>query len=142
MNNQLYRQEILEHYRNPQNFGKLKKPTITVSKVNELCGDEIILQIKLDPPKPSPFAKGGLRGVRVGDVKFSGSGCALSIASASLFTESLKGKTLAQLKKIKPEHLIKSMGVPVGAARKKCILLPHDALKKILENNDQKRNSQ
>ena len=121
MDNQLYRQEILEHYRNPQNFGKLKKPTIEAKKVNELCGDEITLQIKLDEK------------MRVSNVKFSGSGCALSIASASLFTESIKGKTPTQLKKIRPAQVVKALGATIGAVRRKCVLLPLEALKKILD---------
>jgi nitrogen fixation NifU-like protein len=119
MDSQLYQQEILEHFRNPQNFGKLKKPTRQVKKVNELCGDEITIHLALD-------TKGTIT-----DVRFSGSGCALSVASASLFTERIKGKTLGQVKKIRPAQLLKALKVPVGTARQKCVLLPLDALKNV-----------
>lgn len=123
MNNQLYQQEILEHYRHPQNFGRLKKPTLQSKKINELCGDEITIQLRLNKKE------------KIVGVRFQGSGCALSIASASLFTESLKGKTLAQIKKIKPKQVLKSLGVRIGPARKKCVLLPYDALQKALSGN-------
>jgi len=120
MDSQLYRQEILEHYRNPQNFGKLKKSDLKAHKVNELCGDEIALQLRLDSKN------------KIADVKFTGSGCALSVASASLFTESIKGMSLDRLKKIKPEQVLKALKVPVSTARSKCVLLPYDAIQKIL----------
>jgi len=119
-NHALYREEILEHYRHPQNFGKLKNNSRSARVLNPLCGDEIFLQITFDK-------KG-----KVKEIKFSGSGCALSIASASLFTEYLRGKTRQALKNIpahKPERLL---AVSVGAARKKCVQLPHAALKKLL----------
>ena len=118
--NDLYTQEILEHYRHPQNFGKLKKPTAQVYHLNPLCGDEITLQILFDK-----------RGA-VKDIKFFGAGCALSTASASLFTENFKGQSLTRLKKIQPELLVKNLGVKVSPSRAKCVLLPYQALKQIL----------
>jgi len=118
----LYRQEILEHYRNPQNFGKLQKANISAEQVNELCGDEMQLWIKTD--------KSG----KVTEVKFTGRGCALSIASASYFTEFIKGKNLSELKKMKPEEAAALLGVEVGHARMKCVLLPYDTLKQSLKN--------
>ncbi|MBI4053884.1 MAG: iron-sulfur cluster assembly scaffold protein [Candidatus Doudnabacteria bacterium] len=120
--NSLYRQEILEHYRHPQNFGKLKKSSFQAYVINELCGDEITLHLLME------------RG-RVKNVKFSGSGCALSIASASLFTERLKGKTWKDLKKIQTAQVTKALGVTIGPGRKKCVLLPLQALKQILDKH-------
>lgn len=117
MDSQLYRQEILEHYHNPQNFGKLKKSDLKVKKVNELCGDEISLQLRLDSKN------------KIIDVKFTGSGCALSVASASLFTERIKGMSLNRAKKIAPKQVLKALKVPVSPARSKCVLLPLDALR-------------
>ena len=120
MSNDLYRQEILEHYRHPQNFGRLKKPNFQAYKINPLCGDEIDLQISTD--------KSG----RIKDVRFAGSGCALSIASSSLLTESLKGKSFSQLRKLKENQVIKSLSGKISPSRRKCVLLPFEALREIL----------
>jgi nitrogen fixation NifU-like protein len=118
-NSELYNQEILEHYRRPQNYGHLKKADLSAYQVNPLCGDELELQLQL---------KSG----RVKAVRFSGAGCAISMASASLLTENLKGKTLAGLKKLTDKQVIKNLGVPIGPARRKCALLPYEALREIL----------
>lgn len=119
---ELYRQEILEHYRHPQNFGRLKKSSYQSYMVNPLCGDEMDLQLRME------------RG-QVKNVKFMGRGCALSIASASLFTEQLKGKSLAQLKKLTARSVLKNLGVPIGPARRKCALLVSDALQEIINTS-------
>src|SRR3989344_7730590 len=115
MDSSLYRQEILEHYRNPQNFGTLKQSSFEVSKANELCGDEIKMQVLTDKSK------------KIKDIRFSGSGCAISIASASLFTEYVKGKSLEDIIKMKPEQIIKLLCITISPARRKCALLAYDA---------------
>lgn len=76
----LYQEVIVDHNRSPRNFGKLDNADSTVEGYNPLCGDKLNLYVKFD-------------GDRIGDVKFDGSGCAISVASASLMTEALKGKT-------------------------------------------------
>lgn len=76
----LYQEVIVDHNRSPRNFGEIKDADCTVEGYNPLCGDKLNLYIKYD-------------GDRIGDVKFNGSGCAISVASASLMTEALKGKT-------------------------------------------------
>lgn len=119
-NDPLYREEILEHYRHPQNFGRLKKSHYEATKLNPLCGDEIHLQLQV--------AKAGI----IKQVGFTGSGCALSIASASMFTQNLIGKKFAALKKIRPQQVEKLLGIKIGLARKKCVLLVYDALREIL----------
>ncbi|OGG52994.1 hypothetical protein A3H16_00615 [Candidatus Kaiserbacteria bacterium RIFCSPLOWO2_12_FULL_53_8] len=113
----MYREEILEHYRHPMNFGTLKKPSHTISAANPLCGDRITLQLRVE--------KGIVR-----EVAFEASGCAISIAAASLFSEWMKGKKLAQVQKVgekKTQELIKA---PISVARIQCVLLPYSALKK------------
>lgn len=114
----IYREEILEHYRHPQNFGALAKPTHTGAAVNPLCGDGIVLELRI-------------KGKRVADAGFSGSGCALSTASASLFTEWLRGKTIGQLTGAKEELLFRLLKAPVTPMRRECVLLPLTALRKI-----------
>lgn len=83
----LYQEVIVDHNRNPRNFGELEDADRTVEGYNPLCGDKLNLYVKFD-------------GDRIGDVKFDGSGCAISVASASLMTEALKGKTREEAERI------------------------------------------
>ncbi len=113
----LYREEILEHYRHPQNFGSINKPTYTGAAENSLCGDNITLELRI-------------KGNKVDDVGFTGSGCAISTASASLFTEWLRGKTLEQVKKVGEQQPFKLIEVPITPVRHQCALLPLKALRR------------
>ena len=122
----LYRQELLEHYRNPQNFVKLKKATYCAYRVNPLCGDEMDLEVLLD------------RNGKIEDIAFSGQGCAISIASASHFTEYLRGKSLARVKRVDRETPLRLLGASVGAPRRKCALLVYDALQDLVKLHDKK----
>jgi len=116
----LYRDLILDHWKNPHNFGKLKKPTIEIKEANPLCGDDIELQIVVKKEK-------------ITDVKFSGEGCALSQAGASILTDILKGKSLSQVKRITEEKFLKIIGIRPNPARLKCALLSFSALQKALK---------
>jgi len=116
----LYRDLILDHWKNPHNFGKLKKPTIEIKEANPLCGDDIELQIVVKKEK-------------ITDVKFSGEGCALSQAGASILTDILKGKSLSQVKRITEEKFLKILGIRPNPARLKCALLSFSALQKALK---------
>ena len=81
-----YKEYILDHYRNPRNFGHLENPTAVAEDLNPLCGDKIAMELLV-----------GADG-KIEDVRFSGKGCAISQASASMLTESLKGKTLEEVR--------------------------------------------
>ena len=116
----LYRDLILDHWKNPHNFGKLKKPTIEIKEANPLCGDDIELQIVVKKEK-------------ITDVKFSGEGCALSQAGASILTDILKGKSLSQVKRITEGKFLKILGIRPNPARLKCALLSFSALQKALK---------
>ena len=116
----IYREEILEHYRHPQNFGSIRKPTHTGTAENPLCGDTIVLELRV-------------KGDKVDDIGFTGSGCALSTASASLFTEWMRGRTLKQLQSVKEAQLFRLIEVPITPVRHQCVLLPLAALKRILD---------
>ena len=116
----LYRDLILDHWKNPHNFGKLKKPTVEIKEANLLCGDDIELQIVVKKEK-------------ITDVKFSGEGCALSQAGASILTDILKGKSLSQVKRITEEKFLKILGIRPNPARLKCALLSFSALQKALK---------
>ncbi len=112
----LYRLEILEHYRHPLNFGRLEDPDITYHDSNPFCGDEITLDLKIQDG-------------RVADVRFFGKGCAISRASASMMTEAIKGRTLEELKQWSKEDILDLLGIDLGPVRLKCALLPLKALK-------------
>lgn len=114
----IYRELILDYYRNPRNFGKLEKFDIDARDSNPLCGDEIELQIRV-----------GAQNV-MEEVKFTGKGCAISQASASMLTELAKGKPLEWVKELAKEDVFKMLGDPeLGPSRVKCALLGMKVLK-------------
>jgi nitrogen fixation NifU-like protein len=112
-----YREFILDHYKNPHNFGELADATHRYHDTNPLCGDEITMFLKIGADD------------RVEDVSFSGKGCAISQASASILTDEVRGKTLDELKAIDRDHVIESLGITLTPARVKCALLGLKALK-------------
>lgn len=143
----MYREQILDHYKHPRNFGELPAADVSYEIDNPLCGDKLKLQIKFGPhPSPplskgreygsSPLPRGRLGGgleEQVADIKFTGTGCAISMASASLLTEYLKNKTRAELLAVDENTIYKLLGVEINPGRVKCALLPLAALKEILK---------
>jgi nitrogen fixation NifU-like protein len=106
-----YKEYILDHYRNPRNFGHLDAPTAVAEDLNPLCGDKIRFELQVD-------ADG-----RVSDVRFSGKGCAISQASASMLTESLKGEKLEDVARFSQERVLENVGIGISPARMKCAML-------------------
>ena len=113
---QFYREYILDHYKNPRNFGRLENPDISHEELNPLCGDVIGIDLKV---------KDGA----IDDVRFHGRGCAISQASASLLTERIKGMSLEEAKKIGKDDVLDELGIEISAARIKCALLSLKVLK-------------
>ena len=113
---QFYREYILDHYKNPRNFGRLEHPDISHEEDNPLCGDVIGMDFRV--------ANGVIE-----DVRFHGRGCAISQASASLLTERLKGLSLDDAKKIGKEDVLGELGIQISPARIKCALLSLKVLK-------------
>jgi len=114
----IYREIILDYYRNPRNFGKLAKFDIQSRDTNPLCGDEIEMQVKVG------------EGQKIEEIKFTGKGCAISQASASMLTELAKGKELGWVKELSKEDVFKMLGNPdLGPSRVKCALLGMKVLK-------------
>jgi nitrogen fixation NifU-like protein len=113
---QFYREYILDHFRNPRNFGRLEHPDISHEEDNPLCGDVVGIDLKV--------ADG-----RVDDVRFHGRGCAISQASASLLTERIKGMSLDDAKKLTKEDVLDELGIDISPARIKCALLSLKVLK-------------
>jgi len=107
----MYQEQILDHYKNPRNKGTLRDATLRARESNPLCGDEIALYLVVDGKD------------RISDVRFDGEGCAISQASASMLTEMIKGKTLAQARAVREEDILKAVGVPLSAVRTKCAIL-------------------
>ncbi|CAN5222524.1 iron-sulfur cluster assembly scaffold protein [soil metagenome] len=113
----LYRDEILEHYRNPHNFGTLPEPDAVHEGANPLCGDRITLMLGINDEG------------NVAEVAFTGRGCAISQASASMLTDEIKGKPLAEVARLGEQDVLDSLGVEVSPARLKCALLSLDTLR-------------
>lgn len=124
----LYKEEILEHFRDPQNFGKLEKFSKTSKQLNPFCGDEIEMYVKFNEKETST----SLSQKVIDEISFLGKGCAISIASASMLTEEVKGKTIAEINKISDEDMIELLQVEVSETRKKCALLALAVLKDCL----------
>ena len=106
----LYRENILEHYKQPRNWGTLEDPDLEFEDNNPLCGDELKVQLKVD-------------GDRVADVRFSGHGCAISQASASMASEELVGMPVDDLMRLDKAFVLDLLGIDISATRMKCALL-------------------
>jgi nitrogen fixation protein NifU and related proteins len=116
MQDPIYREIILEHWTNPQNYGVIKNADFEVTDDNPLCGDEIKITGKIKDNK-------------LVEIAFTGEGCAISKASASVFTEKIKGMKISEIKKITPEEVLKEIGLQLTPARMKCGLLVYSTLK-------------
>lgn len=112
----LYREFILDHYRNPRNKGTLDPADYSYEDTNPLCGDEVRIDLRVESD-------------RVADVKFTGRGCAVSQASASILTEMVQGQPLDEVKALTKDDLLEELGIPVSPARMKCALLGLKVLK-------------
>ena len=120
----LYRDNILDHYKNPRNFGNMDKPDSLAEESNPLCGDKICIQIKLQTTN--------YKLQTIQDIKFSGVGCAISIASASLLTEKVKNLDLAKVQRLKTKDIVDMLGITLTPTRLKCALLSLEVLQKAL----------
>jgi nitrogen fixation protein NifU and related proteins len=116
----LYRDEILEHYRNPHNFGTLDEPDAVSEGANPLCGDRITLMLGVSDDG------------RIEEVAFTGRGCAISQASASMLTDEIKGKPLEEIARLGRQDVLDSLGIEISPARLKCALLSLQTLREAL----------
>ena len=124
MTDSIYREIILDHYQNPRNRGTLEPADYTYEDTNPLCGDEVRIDIRVSDDQ-------------ISDVKFSGRGCAVSQASASILTEMVEGKTLDEVKTISRDDLLDEIGIPVSPARMSCAMLGLKVLKAGIYGVDQ-----
>lgn len=112
----LYREQILEHYRNPHNHGTLDPHDATYEDTNPLCGDRIRIDLRIEDNV-------------VKDIAFSGRGCAISQASTSILTDLVKGEPLDEVMEFSKDDLLDELGIPISPARIKCALLGLHVLK-------------
>lgn len=106
-----YKDHILDHYRNPRNFGTLEHPTATFEDRNPLCGDELRIDLEVNDAGC------------VSAVRFSGKGCAISQAAMSMLGETLTGMPLIDVARLSKEHVLDELGIGISAARMKCAML-------------------
>jgi nitrogen fixation NifU-like protein len=112
----LYRENILEHYKHPRNKGTLEHPDISYEDANPLCGDRIRMDLQV---------KDG----RIEQIRFSGVGCSISQAAASMLCEAVEGKTLDEAKQLTRDDVLEMLGIELGPVRLKCGLLALKTLK-------------
>ena len=106
-----YKEYILDHYRQPRNFGHLDHVDASAEDLNPLCGDKVRVDLLVDA------------GGKVSDVKFSGKGCAISQASTSMLTETLLGKTLEEVATLSQDVVLENVGIGISPTRMKCAML-------------------
>lgn len=117
----MYQEIILQHYRSPHNFGPLEKPDRTGSESNPLCGDHIEVHLRL-----------GATGDRIEEVRFTGDGCAISVASASMLTDRIRSRPLAEVASLTRDDVVALLGIPLSPVRIKCALTGFAALGRAL----------
>jgi nitrogen fixation protein NifU and related proteins len=107
---EIYKENVIDHYKNPRNVGELEECTFAHSELNPLCGDNIKIFVKLENGK-------------VQDILFKGEGCAVSQASISMLTDFVKGKSIEQIKALGPWDIFNLLGIRISPNRSKCALL-------------------
>jgi nitrogen fixation protein NifU and related proteins len=118
MSDQLYREVILDHYKNPRGHGVIEDADASAEGLNPLCGDEISIYVAF-----------GDDGETIDDVKFSGRGCAISQAATSMLVDMAKGRKAHELAEMPKDELLEEIGIPLTPIRLKCALLGLGVLK-------------
>ncbi len=114
---ELYKEQLLDHYKNPRNTGKLENPDFSSGMVNPSCGDSLMMQ---------GIVKEGI----LDQIKFTGTGCVISQATASMLTQMVKGKSLESIQKLEAQDMLDLLHISLGPLRIQCALLSLQALKK------------
>lgn len=112
MGSDMYRQQILDHYKNPRNYGELDEKTYTHAGENPMCGDEIAIDVKLDDDEET-----------IERIAFRGDGCAISQASASMLSQKLHGMSVEEMREMDRDDVIDLLGVDISPMRVKCAVL-------------------
>lgn len=120
---EVYKENIIDHYKNPRNFKEIKNSSIKQRELNSVCGDDVTMFLDVKDGK-------------INQASFKGNGCAISVAASSMLTDYLKGKTLEEAKKIPKEQIFEMLGINLGVVRMKCGLLCLKAVVKGIHNKD------
>jgi nitrogen fixation protein NifU and related proteins len=115
---QLYREVILDHYKNPRGHGVLEEPDVSAEGQNPLCGDEVSIYVSFEPGSDI-----------IDEVKFSGRGCAISQAATSMLMEMVQGRAASDVASLTKDDLLEELGIPLTPVRLKCALLGLTTLK-------------
>lgn len=116
----LYSNILLDHFRNPRNYGDLDNPEVSYENFNPLCGDRIRIELKLE-------------GETIALARFKGDGCAISVAAASLLTEMISGANIAETAALTDDRLIAALQSDIQPARIQCAILALEALRAALK---------
>jgi nitrogen fixation NifU-like protein len=114
----LYRENILDHYKNPRNHGAIERADASAEGMNPLCGDEVTISVTFADDRET-----------IEDIRFAGRGCAISQASTSMLTELVKGRKAADVLELDREELLDEIGIPLTPIRLKCAILGLHTLK-------------
>lgn len=120
---ELYREQILEHYKRPHNFGELDPHDLEAFEQNPLCGDELGVHIQISDG-------------HIADLRFHGHGCAISQAAASIASEELKGMPLEQAGSLSADWMIDLLGIPISPTRRKCALLNLKVMRRAITGDE------
>ena len=121
----IYKENILDYYKNPRKFGVLKNKDVRHKEFNPFCGDEIIVDVKFSEDK-------------ISEVKFSGQGCAISQAATDMILEKVEGMTKEEILKLNKENVLELLRIELGPVRLKCALLGLDTLQNAIKLEDKK----
>ncbi len=119
-NSKLYKQKIIDHYKSPRNFGEMEEADFQAHIANTMCGDEVTVYLDVDDGK-------------ISEAKFKGTGCAISIAGASMVTEKIKGMHVSEVAEMTEKTILDMMGMDEKSARVKCATLILEALKRAIK---------
>ncbi|MBD3280083.1 Fe-S cluster protein [Candidatus Dojkabacteria bacterium] len=119
MNDQIYRQNIIDHYKNPRNVGAIKDPSAEDRESNVTCGDETQVSLQIKDEK-------------IEKIKHETVGCAISVAGISILSEELVGMNVEEVKKMNKENMQEILGIKITPSRLKCAMLGLEAIKKAL----------
>ncbi|MAF88971.1 MAG: iron-sulfur cluster assembly scaffold protein [archaeon] len=125
MTNTLYRENIMEHYRNPRNYGKLENPDLEYLGENLSCGDSLRFTLKMKKEK-------------LDEIRFTGEACAISKAAASMLSEKILGIFIEDIMKIRKDDILKMLNIEIGPVRMKCALLPLESIQTAIRGKNDK----
>jgi len=114
-----YKDEIIDHYKNPRNFGEMDSPDMTLTEANASCGDMIRIYVRM-------------KGDEIADIKWQGVGCAISTAAASILSEKAKGMKKKDLENLGEEGIVEMLGGEINPGRMNCVTLAYRGLLKLL----------